>query len=143
MTGLLDVNVLISFLDENHKHHAATMGWWSQNEDPWASCPITQNGYLRIVTQEKYSNTISFNEAIKKLTQVVSSPGHEFLPDNISLLDQQLFVYKHVQGPKQLTDIYLLALSVSHGARLVTLDPGVPHVAVQQATNDSVYVIRP
>ena len=143
MTSLLDVNVLISLLDANHEHHAATMGWWSQNNDPWASCPITQNGYLRIVTQKGYGNTISFEEAIKKLTEAVSSPDHEFLPDNISLLDQKLFAHKQVRGPKQLTDIYLLALSVSHGARLVTFDQGIPLVAVQQATNASVHVVRP
>ena len=143
MTSLLDVNVLISLLDANHAHHQAVMGWFGQNNDRWASCPITQNGYLRIVTQDKYPNAISIKEAIKTLSQAVSTPGHECLSDDISLLDQQLFAHEHIQGPKQLTDIYLLALSVFHGARFVTLDEGVPHVAVLQATNVSVQVIKP
>ena len=143
MTSLLDVSVLISLLDANHEHHAAVMGWWSQSEDPWASCPVTQNGYLRIVTQQGYANTISVSEAINKLTQAVSTTAHEFLPDDISLLDTQLVAHQHIQGPKQMTDIYLLALSVSHGARFVTLDKGVSHVTVTQATNASVHVIRP
>ena len=86
---------------------------------------------------------IGIKEAIKTLSQAVSTPGHEFLSDDISLLDQQLFAHEHIQGPKQLTDIYLLALSVFHGARFVTLDEGVPHVAVLQATNVSVQVIKP
>ena len=71
MTSLLHVNVLVSLLDANHEHHAATKGWFAQNNDPWASCPITQNGYLRIVTLQSYSNTISVKEAIKKLSQAV------------------------------------------------------------------------
>ena len=90
MTSLLDVNVLISLLDANHTHHAAITGWLGQNEGLWASCPITQNGYLRIVTQESYPNTISIKEAIRTLAQAVSTAGHEFLSDDISLLNQRL-----------------------------------------------------
>ena len=143
MTSLLDVNVLVSLLDANHEHHPAVMGWCGQNNDRWASCPITQNGYLRIVTQERYPNTISIEEAIRTLSQAVSTPDHDFLSDNISLLDPQLVAHQHIQGPKQFTDIYLFALSVSHGARFVTLDGGVPRVAVLQATNASIHVIMP
>ena len=143
MTSLLDVNALISLLDANHRHHAAIMGWFGQNKDPWASCPITQNGYLRIVTQESYPNTINTEAAIKTLSQAVSTPGHQFLSDDISLLNQQLVAHEHIQGNKQLTDIYLLALSVSHGARFVTLDNRISRVAVPQATNASVHIITP
>ena len=142
MTNLLDVNVLISLLDANHQHHMATNRWFAENNDPWASCPITQNGYLRIVTQERYSNRISFKEAAKKLLQAVSTSNHKFLSDDISLLDQEHFAHQHVQGPKQLTDIYLLALAVFHGARFVTLDEAVSPTAVRQATDASVHVIR-
>ena len=119
------------------------MGWFNQNQNCWASCPITQNGYLRIVTQERYPNTISIDEAIRKLTQAVSTPDHEFLSDDISLLDQEIVAHEHIQGNKQLTDIYLLALSTFHGVRFVTLDISVPRVAVPQATNASVHVIMP
>ena len=143
MTSLLDVGVLISLLDANHEYHMAVMGWWKQNEAPWASCPITQNGYLRIVTQPKYANTISVNEAVQKLTKAVSTTTHVFLSDDISLLDKQRVAHEHIQGPMQITDIYLLALSVAHGARFVTLDTGISHVAALQATNASVHVIKP
>lgn len=143
MTSLLDVNVLISLLDANHEHHPAVMGWFAQNNDRWASCPTTQNGYLRVVTGESYPNTISIPAAIRTLSRAVSTPDHEFLSDDISLLDTRLVAHRHIQGPKQFPDIYLLALSVSHGARFVTLDTGVPRVAVPQATNASMYVITP
>ena len=141
MTSLLDVNVLISLLDATHQHHAAAMGWWNQNKEPWASCPMTQNGYLRIVTQPGYGNTISVDQAIRKLAQVISTKGHQFLSDSISLLDQQHFVHRHIQGSKQMPDIYLLALAVAHGARFVTLDKRVPLVAVPKATSASLHVI--
>ena len=143
MTSLLDVNVLISLLDANHEHHAASMGWLRQNNDPWASCPITQNGYLRVVTGPKYPNRISIWQAIRTLSQAVSTPDHTFLPDNISVLDTRHVAHGHIQGYKQFTDIYLFALSVSHGARFVTLDGGVPRVAVPQATDASMHVIIP
>ena len=143
MRGLLDVSALVGLLDANHEHHAAIKGWLRQNEDRWASCPITQNGYLRIVTQANYPNTISLAQAIATLSQAVSTAGHEFLPDDISLIDPQFVARKHVQGHKQLTDIYLLALSVAHGAQFVTLDRGVSRVAVPQSTDASLHVIRP
>ena len=143
MTSLLDVNVLLSLLDANHEHHAASMGWWRQNNHPWASCPITQNGYLRIVTGPGYPNRLSISQAIRTLSQAVFTPDHEFLSDDISLLDPQLVAREHIQGSKQLTDIYLFALSVSRGARFVTFDEGVSPVAVPQATNSSLHVIRP
>ena len=143
MTNLLDVNVLISLLDANHEHHPAVMGWFGQNNDRWASCPTTQNGYLRVVTQDSYPNRISIKKAIGTLSQAVSTPDHEFLSDDISLLNPKLVAHEHIQGPRQFTDIYLLALSVCHGARFVTLDTGVPRVAVPQATNASMHVITP
>lgn len=142
MTSLLDVNVLISLLDANHEHHVAVTGWLDQRGVPWASCPITQNGYLRIVTQDRYPNRIDIGEAIKTLSQAVSTPDHRFLPDEISLLDQRLVAHRHIQGPKQLTDTYLLALSVFHDAQFVTLDQGVSSAAVLQATDASLHVIR-
>ena len=98
MTSLLDVNVLISLLDTNHQSHSAVMSWWNKNRDPWASCPMTQNGYLRIVTQKKYPNAISFDAAVQKLTGLVSNPNHTFLNDDITLLDTELFAHGHFQG---------------------------------------------
>lgn len=143
MTSLLDVNVLISLLDASHEHHPAVMGWFRQNNDPWASCPTTQNGYLRVVTKDGYPNRVSIKKAIRTLSQAVFTSDHQFLPDDISLLEPQHVAHEHIQGSKQFTDIYLLALSVSHGARFVTIDGGVPSVAVPRATNASMHVIRP
>ena len=143
MTSLLDVNVLVSLLDANHGYHAVAKRWFDQNNGPWASCPITQNGYLRIVTRDSYPNTISIEKAITTLKRAVSMPSHAFLSDDISLLDPNFVTHKHIQGHNQLTDIYLLALSVHHGARFVTFDQGVSRIAVPQATEDSLHIISP
>ena len=143
MTSLLDVNVLISLLDASHGYHAVAKGWFDQNNGPWASCPITQNGYLRIVTQESYRNTISIQKAITTLKRAVSMPSHAFLSDDISLLDKKFVAHSQIQSHKEFTDIYLLALSVHNGARLVTFDQGVSRIAVPQATKDSLHIISP
>ena len=142
MTSLLDVNVLVSLFDANHEHHAASMDWFNQSQDPWASCPITQNGYLRVVTQTGYPNSVSIVRAISTLAHAISTSQHKFLPDDISLLNKNIFAHRHIQGHKQLTDTYLFALSVSHGVCFVTLDQGVALETVTQATNESLHVIK-
>lgn len=143
MRSLLDVNVLIGLLDANHEHHAAATAWFSKNNSGWASCPTTQNGYLRVVTRGGYGNAISPQAAVNKLSQAVSDPAHQFLVDDISLLNRQLVTPKHIQGHQQWTDVYLLALSVHHGMRFVTFDKSVLQVAVPQATHHHLHVIGP
>ena len=141
MTSLLDVNVLISLLDANHAHHAAASAWRIQNQDSWASCALTQNGYIQLATQEKYGNAISVKEAIRRLTNAVAEPDHVFLAEHISVLDVNHVAHDHIQGRGQITDIYLLALSVFHGAQLVTLDKRIPLIAVPNATESHLHVI--
>ena len=59
MQALLDVNVLIALLDENHTHHATVSDWFADHiEHGWASCPLTQHGYVRIVSQPRYPNAL-------------------------------------------------------------------------------------
>ena len=70
MTSLLDVNVLVGLLDANHQHHVAITAWFSNNNSDWASCPITQNGYLRVVTGPKYGNTISPQTAVNNASGI-------------------------------------------------------------------------
>ena len=111
---------------------------------------MTQNGFLQTVTRGygnkvtgKYGNAISIQQAFHKMSQAISVPRHTFLPDDISLLDTHIVAHRHIQGHRQLTDTYLLALSVSHSACFVTLDRRVSLDTVPQATDDSLYVIIP
>ena len=88
MRALLDVNVLIALLDENHHNHTAVSNWLTNHiEEGWASCPLTQNGCVRILSQPGYPNTVDIAEAVKRLHVAVSTPYHQFVADDISLLD--------------------------------------------------------
>ena len=142
MRALLDVNVLIALLDENHTHHTAVSDWFASHIEPgWASCPLTQNGCVRIVSQPRYPNALGVAEAVARLQAAVSTPYHQFVPDDVSLLDDAVVDRRQLLGPRQLTDVYLLALAVAHGARLVTLDKSVSLAAVRGASEASLVVI--
>ena len=142
MRALLDVNVLIALLDENHTHHATVTDWFAAHiEHGWASCPLTQNGCVRIISQPRYPNALGVAEAVIRLREAVSTPWHQFVPDDVSLLDDGVVNRQQLMGPRQVTDVYLLALAVSHGARLVTLDKSVSFVAVRGASDEHLVVI--
>lgn len=93
-----------------------------------ATCPITENGFVRIFGQPSYPGWPGTPEraaaALRRLIAAV--PGHRFLPDEISLLDTSIFPTLEFVGPRVLTDLYLLALAVYHGARFATLDARIP-----------------
>jgi len=134
LTALLDVNMLIALLDAAHVHHTRAKAWlMSQPELVWASCPITQNGFIRIISQNSYPGSISTSQAFSVLRNASSSPHHRFWPDDISLLETPLIDPSFVHGPKQVTDIYLLALAVKNNGRLVALDRAIPLNAVRGA----------
>lgn len=137
MRALLDVNALLALFDTEHQHHETAADWWAANRDEgWASCPFTQNGYLRIVSQRAYLHPISIGAAISTLTSASADQSHAFWPDDLSLLDDALIDHGAIVGPKQLTDIYLLALAVKNDGRLVTFDRAIPLAAVRHASPD-------
>jgi predicted nucleic acid-binding protein len=81
------------------------------------------------------------SDALGLLFDEIAATDHAFWPDDISLLDEGLIDRNHVLGPKQLTDIYLLALAVKHGGRFVTFDQGIPLAAVRGAQSHHLVVI--
>lgn len=134
MRALLDVNLLIALVDEQHVHHAAAHVWWSANRSQgWASCPMTENGFMRVLSQPRYPNALRFVEAHQLMERQITEADHEFWPDDLSLLDRGRFDRDRILGPSQLTDIYLLALAVSRKGRLATLDGSIPLAAVRGA----------
>lgn len=138
MRALLDVNVLIASLDARHVHHRSARSWIEQHiEAGWASCPITQNGFLRIVSQPKYPNPVPIPVAAERLVAAQSTRWHAFWPDAVSLLQAGGIDWKFVHGPLQLTDVYLLALATENRGRLVTFDRRINLKAVPAATADN------
>jgi hypothetical protein len=142
MRVLFDVNVLIAILDEQHIHHHAAHDWWAANRSAgWATCPLTENGAARIMSQAGYKDRITTTYAIALLAEQLREPDHAFWPDDISLSDYALFDPSSILGPNQITDVYLLALAVKNGGRLATLDRGVPLRAVRAAEPKHLVVI--
>ncbi len=134
MRALLDVNVLIALLDADHSLHARATQWFAgQARSGWASCPITQNGCLRIMSHPGYPNTISVRAVMERLTEASASAFHEFWPDDVSLLDARVADSARILGPRQLTDVYLLALAVRRKGQFVTFDGAVTPDAVRGA----------
>ena len=142
MRALLDVNILIALLDENHDRHTVVSDWFANHiEQGWASCPLTQNGCIRILSQPRYPNPLGVAEAVERLRAAASTLHHQFVADDISLLDDTAVDGDNLPGSGHITDIYLLALAVEHGARLVTLDKRVPLATVREAREESLVII--
>jgi uncharacterized protein len=140
--ALLDLSVLIAIFDEEHVHHERAQLWWADNgADGWASCPLTQNGVVRVLSQPSYSHPIAIGEAFEILAEQIANTNHVSWPDDLSLLDPKLIDHTRILGPKQLTDIYLLALAVKNGGRLATFDRTIPVGAVRGAGPHHVVVI--
>lgn len=129
MRALLDVNVLIALFDADHTQHERAHIWFAVNQSQgWASCPLTENGLVRILSHPHYSRVIQRTPAqvVADLCMVCSQTDHEFWPDNLTLRDSHIIQADRIKGPRQITDIYLLALAVSHGGRMVTFDDSIP-----------------
>ena len=142
MHSLLDVNILIALLDENHLHHPAASGWLEEHiAEGWASCPITQNGLVRVLSQPTYPNAIGVAEAISLLREATSTRHHQFVADDASLLDSALVNGQQLLSARQITDVYLLALAVAHDMRFVTLDRSISAAAVAGADESSLVVL--
>ena len=117
---LLDVNVLLALFDSSHLHHERCHDWLaSQQTFAWASCPITENGFARVIANPKYPSVeTTLQEALSSLNQFVQNSDHSFWPDSISLRNHDITKF----GPKQLTDTYLVMLATENNGKLATLD---------------------
>lgn len=123
MRALLDVNVLIALLDPQSRAHLAAYEWLGANfADGWASCPLTENACLRILTNPAYASPAPAGVVLARLEETKSGGDHAFWPDDLSITDSSVFDWRKLRGPQQVTDIYLLALAFKNGGRLVTLD---------------------
>jgi toxin-antitoxin system PIN domain toxin len=140
--ALLDINVLVALLDLDHVHHGRARDWLQREAGTgWASCPLTQNGCVRIMSQPKYPNPLPAAEVIERLRDATTTSYHEFWPDDLSILNESIVNQGRILGPKQVTDVYLLALAVKHGARFVSFDAAVPLSAVVAAKKEHFAVI--
>lgn len=140
--ALLDVNVLVALFDPDHVHHEAAHGWFSANrEDGWATCPITENGVIRILSNMAYTGVHETTGAIRqRLDTFCSSGNHTFWPDHLSLRDEHRFRLSGVSHA-QITDVYLLGIAVNNGGRLATFDRRIALRAVINADRKHLEII--
>lgn len=132
--ALLDINVLLALLDSDHVDHEKARQWAdTEIRYGWASCAITQNGFVRIISQPRYPSPVHPAQALERLARATATKHHEFWRCSVSLLDGDVINRDRIHGPRQVTDAYLLALAVSQGGRFVTLDQSVPLNTVQGA----------
>lgn len=132
-TFLLDVNVLIALIDAEHVQHGEAHGWFSRvGQHAFATCPVTENGLLRIVGHARYPATPGSPAAVvPSLVTLRAVPGHVFWGDDISLLDDRWVDADRLLHHSQVTDSYLLALASAHGGQLATLDRRLVSSAVR------------
>ena len=121
---LLDINVLIALIDPAHVQHDRAHKWFAATgRQVWATCPLTENGVLRIVGHARYPNSPGTPAAVAKLlTTLCALPGREFWLDDITLLDAKRVDGSRLLDSAQVTDSYLLALARAHGGQLATFD---------------------
>lgn len=140
--ALLDVNVLLALLDSDHVDHHRARAWLQRDIDAgWASCPITQNGVVRIMSQPRYPSPVAPSAVTTRLERACATAHHEFWPCDVSLADPTLVDRSRLHGPRQITDAYLLGLAVRHGGRLATFDRSVVRTAVLGATAEHLLVL--
>jgi uncharacterized protein len=121
---LLDVNVLIALIDPAHVQHDQVHDWFSRvGHKAFATCPITENGLLRIVGHPKYPNSPGPpSTVVAALATIRGLPGHAFWPDSISLVESSLVDPDLLSSHSRVTDSYLLALAKENKGKLATMD---------------------
>ena len=133
---LLDVNVLIALLDPAHVNHEAAHHWFGKTrKHRWATCPMTQNAVIRILSNPSYPSVDWMpSDVMDHLDGFLTEEfGHVFWEDAVSLQNESLFDRRMIRGYKQLTDIYLLGLAFRRHGRLATFDRSIPWQAVKGA----------
>lgn len=142
-TFLLDVNVLIAMSWPVHVAHEKAQQWFGRHaRAAWATCPLTQAAFVRIISNPGFSpNALTTADAFQLLDSNLKHPGHTFWPDNIGLLEATRTLQSQIAGHQQVADAYLLGLAMHRKGRLATLDKGILALSGKGQELDLVTVI--
>jgi hypothetical protein len=142
IVALYDVSVLLALFDPHHTKHDAVFRWHrEQGKHGWASCPITENGLVRIMSQPKYPNPQTLSDMIRIVRNFVNDVTYQFWSDDFSVGAPDIVDTNTSLTSSMLTDIYLLALAMKNDGRLVTLDSRIPARAVIGAKPEHLVVL--
>lgn len=129
-TYLLDVNVLLALSDPMHIHHDAAHRWFAaKGQSAWATCPITENGFVRIASHPNYPNRPGdVLVVLAILRQFCTAAGHHFWIEDVSIREllQPGVLILH----SQIADVFLLGLAIHKGGKLATFDRRISTVTV-------------
>jgi uncharacterized protein len=131
--ALLDVNFLVAMFDPAHRNHEDAHHWFGRNRrHGWATCPITINGCIRVLSNPAYPTVDVTPAEVGRLIKTACSTAgdHHFWEDSVSLLDDSLFRLPEIRGHQKITNAYLLGLAVKNHGRLATFDQSIPSKAV-------------
>ena len=126
--ALLDVNALVALAWDSHVHHHAIRSWMAANgPHGWATCPITESGFVRVSSNANVLPiAIAVEAARAVLTSLRTAAGHRFLTDDVSIVDNDV---PRFHGHRQVTDAHLLTLARRRGVRLLTFDAAIVALA--------------
>lgn len=124
---LLDINVLVSLMWPAHENHDRAQEWFLKySKIGWATCPLTQAGCIRILSNPSFSSdAVTPQEAIKMLATNLEHPAHQFWPDDLGFAEAAQPIQKQIGGHQQITDAYLVGLALQRKAKLATMDRGI------------------
>jgi toxin-antitoxin system PIN domain toxin len=140
--SLLGVNVLLALLDSDHVDHGRADEWLDEHiATGWASCAITENGFVRILSQPRYPSPVAPSTAIALLDHARAGGHHEFWSCDLSILDDHVIDRTRLHGARQVTDAYLLALATANRGRFVTFDRSLSPSSVRGATDANLTIL--
>lgn len=135
---LLDVNVLVALTGRSHVHHRFIKEWFYASPSlQWDICAFTEAGFLRNATASR-PGQITMSEATEILNHLAQHPGYRYLPIDADWQTLCSPFFARLYGTKQVTDVYLLGLSVREDLVLVTMDKAIIHLA---GTDHAQYVL--
>lgn len=136
--------MLIALAWPSHVHHDKAQAWFSENASSgWATCPMTQCGFVRISSNKKIiPEAVTPKEALALIRDVLKHKAHTFWADDIGILDDHI-PSQLLVGHRQIIDVYLLGLAIRQGGRLVTLDGGLSALLSTQSPHHAALHILP
>ncbi len=125
--SLLDINVLVALLWSNHEQHEAALAWFTKRRrGKWATCPMTQAGFVRVSSNPRvFPDAPSPVKAVELLSANLRHPEHCFWKDEVPFDEAVGCFGDRFTGHKQVSDAYLFGLAIHKGGRLVTFDSGI------------------
>lgn len=128
---LLDTNLLIALLWPRHVQHDTARVWFARHRKKgWATCPLTQTGFVRIVSNPAFSrDAVRPGDAVQVLATNTAAKDHVFWADDVAVGEAVQFAGTRLMGHQQVTDAFLLGLALRHGGKLATLDQGIAALA--------------